>query len=105
VTKLAGGGLITAPTLAMIGDSPSGGAANEAVLPLDNPEVMQRLAAHFAAAMGGGGGGSTHFNMHVKGMISDSDTRRLTKKISKMVKAGTTQLHSSNSFRTTKRSP
>jgi len=87
----------------VLGDSPSGGAANEAVMPLDSPEAMAKIAAALGPHLGGGG--NTHFNMHVKGMISDSDTRKLTKKISKMVKAGTTNLHSSNSFRTTKRSP
>jgi hypothetical protein len=103
VHKFAAGGLISAPTLAMIGDSPSGGAANEGVLPLDNPEAMAKIAGTIAAMMPGGGG--THFNMHVKGMISDADTKKLTKKISKMVRAGTTTLHSSNTHRITKRSP
>jgi hypothetical protein len=102
VTKFAAGGLISAPTLAVLGDSPSGGAANEAVMPLDSPEAMAKIAAALGPHLGGGG--NTHFNMHVKGMISDSDTRRLTKKISKMVKASTATLHSSNTLRVTKRS-
>lgn len=101
-TRLAGGGLISAPTLAMIGDSPSGGAANEAVMPLDSPEAMAKIAAALGPHLGGGG--NTHFNMHVKGMISDADTKRLTKKISKMVKASTATLHSTATSRIIKRS-
>ena len=102
-TKLAAGGLVTGPIPAIIGDSASGGAASEAVLPLDNPEAMAKIAGAIATHLQGPSGGHT-FNMHVKGMISDSDTRRLTQKISKMVKASTATLHSSNTMRVTKRS-
>jgi hypothetical protein len=103
-TRLSAGGLVTAPTLAMIGDAPGGGAANEAVVPLDNPEVMQRLAAHFAAAMGGGGDGGMHFHTNVRGMISDGDLTKVMKKMSRKVQRGTGSLLSSNTHRITKRS-
>jgi len=102
-TRFASGGLVTAPTMAMIGDSPSGGAATEAVMPLDSPEAMAKIAAALGPHLGGGSGGH-HFNMNVKGMISDSDTKTLAKKLSRMVRQGTTQLQSSHTMRITKRS-
>jgi hypothetical protein len=102
VQKFAAGGLISAPTLAVLGDSPSGGAANEAVMPLDSPEAMAKIAAALGPHLGGGGG--HHFNMNVRGMISDQDAKKLAKKLSRMVRQGTTQLHSSNTLRVTKRS-
>lgn len=103
-TRLAGGGLITAPTMAMIGDSVTGGAANEGVLPLDNPEAMAKIAGTIAAMMPQVQAGH-QFHMNVKGMVSDHDTKKLAKKLSRMVRQGTTQLQSSNTHRVTKRSP
>jgi len=44
VTRLAGGGIVTSPTIFMAGDSPSGGSANEAILPLENSDAMERIA-------------------------------------------------------------
>jgi hypothetical protein len=48
VARLAEGGIVSKPTMitsdVMAGDSPSGGAAEEAILPLSDPDVMSRLA-------------------------------------------------------------
>ena len=40
----ASGGLVSKQTLAVVGDSPSGGDATEAILPLSDPEAMNRFA-------------------------------------------------------------
>ena len=103
-TRLAGGGLVTAPTMALIGDSPSGGPASEAVLPLDHPDSMAKIAAALAPHLAGGGGGGHTFHVHVKGLVSDDTLGKVMKKISKKVNNGTGSLLSSNTHRVTKRS-
>ncbi len=103
VQHFAGGGLISAPTLAVLGDSPSGGSQSEAVLPLENESVMGKLADSIASRMGGGGGmGDLH--VHVKGLISDDVLTKVMKKMSRKVSNGTGTLHASNTLRITKRS-
>ncbi|HWX93375.1 MAG TPA: hypothetical protein VNY29_12160 [Terriglobales bacterium] len=97
VQKFATGGLVTAPTLAIVGDSASGGSANEAILPLDDDRVMNKLAAKI--------GGGTHIHVNVKGGVISSDTlTSVIGQISKKVKAGQAHLESSNSGRVTRRS-
>lgn len=44
VTHLAAGGLVSTPTLFIAGDSASGGGAEEAVIPLSNPQALARIA-------------------------------------------------------------
>lgn len=44
VQHMATGGLATQPTLAMVGDAESGGGATEAIIPLDNQNVMRQIA-------------------------------------------------------------
>jgi hypothetical protein len=45
VSRFFDGGLVTGPLLAMLGDSKSGSAAAEAVLPLDSDATMARIAS------------------------------------------------------------
>jgi hypothetical protein len=105
VTKLATGGLISSPTMAMIGDSVSGGSADEAVMPLDSPEAMAKIAAALGPHLGGGGGGGSHtFNGSFFGDIRHSDLKRLTKKINQAVNRGTATLKSTQTGRIVKRS-
>ena len=53
--------LISSPTIAMIGDRAGGGAADEAVMPLDPPpEAMAKIAAALGPHLGGGSDGSSH---------------------------------------------
>jgi hypothetical protein len=40
----ASGGLVSKRTMAMVGDSPSGGDAEEGILPLSNPDAIDRIA-------------------------------------------------------------
>lgn len=103
VQHFASGGLISSPTLAMIGDSPSGGAAPEAVLPLHDPEAMAQIAGAISAHMGGGQSAGHTFNMW--GNISNSDLKKLAKKINRQVHKGQLLMQASNSLRITKRSP
>lgn len=96
VQAFAEGGLITAPTLALMGE-----AGREAVIPLDNPRAQQQLKD--AGVSGGGGDTNIHLNVH-GGLIAESTITQLCKHISKNVLNGKVQLHASNSLRVTKRS-
>jgi len=44
VTHLAAGGIVRSPTLFVAGDSASGGRAEEAIIPLDDPVALARIA-------------------------------------------------------------
>jgi hypothetical protein len=91
VQAFADGGLVTKPTLALIGE--------------DGPEAVVPLSGR-----GGSGGDSdgvvqhhTHFNINVKGMISPDNLSKVCTQISKRVSRGQATLNSSSSFKTTKR--
>ena len=96
VQRFSAGGLITGPTLAMLGDSKSGGSATEAVLPLDDDQAMGKVRDAV-------GGGHT-FHVNVKGMISPDNLNKVMQQMSKRVANRTATLHASNSFRVTRRS-
>ena len=104
VQRFAAGGMVSAPTLAMIGDAIGGGSQTEAVLPLENDAVMEKLADHLASRMPQGGGmGDIH--VHVKGMISGDNLNKVVRQISRRVNRGTSNLNSSSTGRITRRSP
>jgi hypothetical protein len=103
-TKLSAGGFVSSPTMVMIGDSVSGGPASEAVIPLDNPEVMEKLTSAFAAKIGGGPGGSHTFNGAFFGQLRHSDLKKLTRQINQAVNKGTATLNSTKTGRIVKRS-
>jgi hypothetical protein len=44
VPHLAAGGIVSQPTMFMAGDSPSGGSADEAIMPLSDPAAMARIS-------------------------------------------------------------
>jgi hypothetical protein len=101
VRAFADGGLIQAPTRALIGER-----GTEAVLPLTDPEAMARIGESIGAVVsragsGGGGGITVHVHGHV---IGANDVAHLTAQISKRVGRGQATLMSSNSLRVTKRS-
>ncbi len=77
VTKLAEGGVVSKPTMispdVMAGDSPSGGEADEAILPLSDPEAMNRISKALAP------GGQSE-NIPQQGIDSDA-IDRMTKAI------------------------
>lgn len=95
VQGFADGGLVSAPTLAMIGE----GGGREAVIPLDDPEAMRAIRG----GDGSGGGGDTHFHVNVHGLISDGDLGKVMKKMSNMVSRGRGSLNSSSTFKVTRR--
>jgi len=92
VQAFATGGLVTGPTLAVIGE----GRKTEAVLPLDDPQAMGKIRE-------GIGGGATH-HWHIDGLVSADHLAQIAKRISRMVDKGQVQLTASNSLRVTKRS-
>jgi hypothetical protein len=53
VTKLAAGGIVSQPTMFMAGDSAAGGAAEEAILPLSDPDAMRKIASAILPALTG----------------------------------------------------
>lgn len=97
VQAFADGGLVTGPTLAIIGEDSK--KPNEAVLPLDDPRAMAKVGQ----AIGEHGGGTTH-NWHIDGLVSADHLVKIVGQINKMVNKGQVQLTASNSLRLTKRS-
>jgi hypothetical protein len=93
IQQFATGGLISAPTLAIMGEE----SKREAVLPLDDPRTTDLLRQK----IGGGGGVTVHVAGHV---IGANDVVHLVKQINKAVNRGQAHLISSNSLRLTKRS-
>jgi|9_EtaG_2_1085328.scaffolds.fasta_scaffold00533_6 hypothetical protein len=73
IPKLAEGGIVTGPMLAMIGDNPSG---KEAVIPLEK-----------AGDMGFGGGGGMTVNINVGGVTDRTDKKQLAKEIGDLIRA------------------
>jgi hypothetical protein len=92
VQAFAEGGLITGPTLALMGER-----GREAVIPLDDPSAQRELR-------GAGVGGDTHIHLNVNGLIDDSTLVKTMQKMTKLVNRGQAHLVSSNSLRLTKRS-
>jgi hypothetical protein len=92
VQAFAEGGLISGPTLALMGEE----YKREAVLPLDDPRAME------AIRNGVGSGTTNHF--HIAGLVSADHIQQLVGKINKMVGRGQVNLTASNSLRLTKRS-
>jgi hypothetical protein len=95
VKAFAEGGLITMPTLAMMGE----GNRKEAVLPLEDPQAMGEIGK--AIGQQGGGGLTVHVHGHV---IGANDVAHLVGLINKRVNRGQVTLKASNSLRITKRS-
>jgi hypothetical protein len=73
VPMLAKGGIVTGPTLAVLGDNPSG---KEAVVPLEK-----------AGEMGFGGGGGITVNINVGGVTDRTDKKQLAREIGDLIRA------------------
>jgi hypothetical protein len=100
VQGFADGGLVSGPTLAMIGE----GGGREAAIPLDNPDAMATIGKAVSDAMAKNGGGRGGINVHVHGhVIGASDVAHLCAQISKRVANGQAHLNSSSTFKVTKR--
>ena len=94
VQHFATGGLISAPTLAIMGEE----SKKEAVLPLEDPRAMAKIGQ----AIGEHGGVTHHW--HIDGVISADNLSHVVSKSSKMVQKNQVTLLASNSLRLTKRS-
>lgn len=103
IQHVARGGLFTQRTLAVIGDSSSGGNQREAVLPLgqdDNAlnEIADRIWSRNGAAQ------AVHnWNVHVEGVISADNLHKVFKKASRAVGTGTMRFSASDSRKVTRR--
>jgi hypothetical protein len=95
VQHFATGGLITAPTLAVMGEQNRA----EAVLPLEDPRAMASIGKSISD--NGGGGGVT---VHVHGLVSPDNLKKVMKQMSKMVQRNQADLQASHSLRVNKRS-
>jgi hypothetical protein len=94
VVHLASGGLVDRPTLAVIGDAAAGGGrSREAVLPLDNHEVMRSIAGAIAAHASASGQQEIHVVIH-------SDLVRTVQQINRGTKSGRLRLHSTSADKT-----
>jgi hypothetical protein len=95
----AGGGLISGPTLAVIGDSikSSSGRQREAAIPLDDPQAVEAIVE----ALGGGSGGDTH--IHVRGLISPDNLTKVMRKMNRSVNKGQARLTANTSYKITRK--
>lgn len=99
VPKLYGGAIVTKPTLAMVGDSDSGGGQTEGIFPLGDPRAMQAMKR----LLGDGHSGIVN-QFNVRGMISTQDLSRLGRTITRASQTGRLRLTVNNSSRITRRS-
>lgn len=97
--RFALGGLVSQRTLAILGDSRTGGNAREGVLPLDDDKAMGAIADAIVVRMNGGGGVTQHF--HIKGGVVDA--KGLMRIQNRAVKRGQSRSVASDSFRLTRR--
>lgn len=99
VRAFASGGLVSGPTLAVLGEE--AGAAHEAVLPLDNPNAI----AGIVKALGGGGDSKPVIHQwNVKGLVSPDTLSKVMKNMSRAGDSGRARLTSTNSTRLTRKS-
>lgn len=99
IPHLESGGLITAPTLAMLGES----NRREAVLPLTDNNAMSMIADAISKHLGESGGGAGGTNFYINGMVSSDTVGKMAKKLSRQVQTGRTRLTASNTHKITRR--
>lgn len=97
VQSFANAGLITRPTMALLGDRPN--SKGEVAFDLGDERAKQ----HIREAMGGGGDGIT-INFPRGAMVSPDNLGKVVKQINRRVKKGQSSLTSSNTHRVTRRS-
>jgi hypothetical protein len=97
VQHFATGGLITAPTLAVMGEQNRA----EAVLPLEDPRAMASIGKSISD---NGGGGGIHIHLPHGSIISADTMQKFVAKMNKMVERGQVNVRASSSLRLNKRS-
>lgn len=99
IQRFASGALVSKRTVAMLGDSSSGGDAVEGVLPLEDDRAMERIAGAIAVKIGISG--DRVYQLPQKGWL---DLGKLAKQLSRGSNRATLRLHASTSTRTIRRS-
>ena len=97
VQHLASGALVSSPTLAVVGDSRTGGSQREAVIPWDDDRAIDQLRQRLGLS------GGTIVNFQIQGLLSADHLHKVARRLSRDVSAGKLHFNSSNSFRITKR--
>jgi Sec-independent protein translocase protein TatA len=98
VQAFASGGLVTGPTMAVLGDSVrDSGSQSEAAIPLDDPQAVAKIKE----ALGGDGG--DHYHFHIGGMVSADTMKKTMQKMTSMAKKNQGRVTANNSFKLTKR--
>ena len=97
IQKFAAGGLVTGPTMAVMGEASSD--SREAALPLDNPQAIEPIVTALTAKIGQPG-----HTFNVQGLVGAHDVKRFVQQLNSMTKRGSVQLTASNSMRVTRRS-
>lgn len=103
VHRFAAGGLVSSPTLAVIGDSmrSASDSATEAILPLDDPKSMAKLRE----GLGGGSGKTIHVHLpNVRGVISSDVLDDVIGQVNRRVENGGVRLVASESRKVIRRS-
>jgi hypothetical protein len=100
VQKFADGGLVSAPTLAVIGED-TAKSGPEVVAGLNDKETWQKISKAIEPHVRGAGGGIT---VNVKGLISADHLSKVVGQINRRVSKGQVHLNSSSTFRITRRS-
>lgn len=101
VQKFADGGLVSGPTLAVLGED-TAKSGPEVVAGLNDKETWQKIAKAIVPHMKGASGGGLTVN--VKGMVSPDNLTKVMNQMNRRIKKGQAVLTSSNTFRITRRS-
>lgn len=98
VQRFASGGLVTGPTLAVLGETASN--SREAAIPLDNPEAVSAIVK----ALGGGKDGSQVVHQwNVRGLVSPDTLSKVMKDMTRAGAKGRGRLTATNSSRLTRK--
>jgi hypothetical protein len=100
VQRLFSGAIVTQPTLAMVGDSASGGRQTKGVFPLNDPRAAQAIRRLF----GGESEGGIVNNFNIRGMLSTQDLAKTARVITRGAQTGRLRVSVSNSGKVTRRS-
>lgn len=96
VQRFAAGGLITSPTLAVLGDSKSGGRQTEAAIPLEDPQALAAIAGAIVQYMPRQRGGNT---IIVEGLVSPDNLKKVIRQINNEVERNHVTLKASHARR------
>jgi hypothetical protein len=102
VQRFGAGGLVSKPTLAVIGDSRKSAStpAREGIIPLEDPEAMSTIGSAIAGSMKGSG--DTHI-WNIKGLVSADTMGDIMDQMNGMVQKGK-RLHATSASRVIKKS-